>query len=309
MPEPEASGEEVQAPTDPFEQAMSEARSEIAARASVVEPEAEAPSGTGASEAETPETPEAGTEPEAPEVDWNDPEAREAFLRDRYVTKDDVEERLRNQKRSLQGELDLARQAREREKQAEETAALLKELDDLREDDPRAFADRLERDPRAAKAIHDRATAIDPEVFRNASIAAATGLAEKLFEVRPELRPLAEANDERWSEVVNPETGGVFGWLQRTALEEGKAQGVTEFRKSKEFRDLIAEERRDAAHEALGNYGIEATPGEDVAGGAVQKPDFKGDLFAQAAWEAEQELKKAGKGRRNLDYSRLAGRR
>lgn len=293
MPDPEAPTGQVQAPADIRTEAIAEARQIVESR-SDPPPEAAPVVGTGTEGAETPaaDTPV--------EVDWTNAEARETHLKEKYVSVEEHEKRKKDQLRSLQDKITLGEQA-EIQRRRE---SLLSELDELSERDPDAYIARINKNPHEAQALVERASQISPVVMQQASVSVATGLAKSLFAVRPELEALAESGDESWAAVVNQETGGPFGYIQRTAFDEGQKAGVDSFKQSKEFKDAIAEAERRGAHGAIGTYEVSTPSADDaqpVAAGARRKFD---NPVQEAAYEASVALKRNG-----LDYSKLGTRR
>jgi len=300
MDAPETAPVQVQA--NPLQEAMAEARAEMETRSPQSPPDA----GTGNEPvaAEAPQT-EDKQHAASPDVDWSDPEAREAYLAERYISTEEHEKRKQNQLQSLKGELALAKQAREQQKR-EETLA---ELDDLAERDPRAYAERINKNPDEAALIVERASRISPDILERASVNVATGLAQRLFSVRPELEALAGEGGEKWLEVVNPETGGPFGYIQRTAFSEGESAGIEKFKKSAEYKTAIAEAERRGAHDAFGGLTVE-TPDPETASAFTpnSRPKFDNDL-QEAAWEASQDLQRTQGRKPNIDLRKVGSAR
>lgn len=298
MDAPETTPVQVQA--NPLQEAMAEARAEIESRA----PQSPPDIGTGTDSA-VESAPSPDQQAPTPEVDWTNPEAREAYLNEKYISTEEHERRKENQLRSLKGELDLARQAREQQKRD----SLLAELDELAEVDPTAYVERINRNPEEAALIVERASRISPDLLQRASVNVATGLAERLFAVRPELEALAGEGGEKWLEVVNPETGGPFGYVQRTAFSEGEQAGIEKFKQSAEYKNAIAEAERRGAHDAFGGLTVE-TPSPETASAFTpnSRPKFDNDL-QEAAWEASQELQRTTGRRPNVDLRKVGSAR
>jgi len=288
---PEDGGAVVQATETPREAAKTAAREELS-----ISPEASRDEPEGA--VSPPEQEQA-----APEVDWSDATRREEYLKERYLPKGEHEARLKNQLSSLKGELELGRQA----KVAEARDVLLTELDTLSREDPEGYAERLSKDSRAARAIADRTSQISPELLQQARILVSTDQARMLFAVRPEMEAMATDGGEDWSKAMNPETGGIFGHIQSTALEAGKTQGVEAYKKSPEFKRLIEEAERRGAHNALGE--MEPIPSSND-GGVVPSADRKYDNPRQAAVAAAaRSLRSAGRPVPAVDMALIGGRR
>ena len=279
MADPEATSAPAQAPVDLKAQAIAEARVELEARESPAPEAVDTGTGDPATAAPTADAP--------PEVDWSDAAARDAFLAEKYLPKEEHESRLKNQLQSLKGKLTLAEQA-EAQKQRE---ALLSELDTLSEDDPDAFVQRLKSDPAAARVLAERSEAVPPLVMQQAHMTLAQGMAKTLFDVVPELEAVAAEGGDAWASVTDPETGGVFGYLTRTSLEQGKAQGVEDFKKSKEYKDALAAAERRGAQNAVGDFTVGTPAPEDAERIATGVPVQKfTDPVRQAAAEAMREL-------------------
>lgn len=275
---PEATSEEVQLPVTDLRGAA-----KAAARAEVERPEA-TDEGTATAEPTEP------TEESAPEPEGETPTP------EGYLTKAEVDRLLARQKQSFKQEIEQARSINE-------TQALLAELDELRETDPDAYAERLDKDARAAQAIASRSSAVAPELLTRAKIELATEQAALLGSVRPDIMTLAEdPGSEAWQDAFNPEKGGVFGYIQRTALAEGEKQGVENFKKSPEFKKLLEEAERRGAHNALG--GIETPPPQED-GGVPAAQERKYDDPRQAAVAAANRAM----GRMMVDPSRVGRKR
>ena len=308
---PEAEETQVQASRgDRMQTAIKDAQAELGVDADgrpQTKPEADAPDGTGdekATDSDTETTPEE-SEPTktSDEIDWSDPEAREKHLKGRDAElkeahERDAEERLANQRRSLQGQLDLAGQARAREQRE----TLLTELDLLRTDDPEAYAERLNSDAAAAEAVRDRNATISPAVMEQAAIKVATDQSVMLFREIPELEAIAAEGSDEWRKVVDPETGGIFGHIKRTAFAEGTRTGADEYKNSKEHREAIEAAEKRGAHDALGESGMASPPpaedGTPASGGGERKFD---NPAQQAAADAAREL---GRGS-DIDFSKI----
>lgn len=301
---PEAEGPQVQAPPSRDERmqvAIKDAQAELGVDAdgqslTETKPEASTPDGTGDDEAPDSEketdTESDGSEPAKADIDWSDPEAREKHLKSHDAELNeaherDAEERLANQRRSLQGQLDLAGQARAREQRE----TLLTELDLLRTDDPEAYAERLNSDVEAAGAVRDRNATISPAVMEQAAIKVATDQSVMLFREIPELEAVAAEGSDAWRKVVDPETGGIFGHIKRTAFTEGKQTGADEYKNSKEHREAIEAAEKRGAHDALGESGMASPPPAEDGVPASSGGERKFDNSAQqAAADAAREL-------------------
>lgn len=247
---PEATTEPVQLPAPSLrEQAITAARTEMDAR-----PEAAVEGTAPASEPESP--------PEVTEAaDTPEPEAPE------HLSREEVNRLLQRQKQSMKAELDQARNLTERQN-------LLQELDVLKQEDPDAYARRLDDDAAAAAAIAERSASVAPEVISRAKTEVVMDQARMLFEALPELQEIAEQQGEEWGKATNPQTGGIFGYIHRRAMEQGKTEGIESFRKSAEFKKLIEDAERKGAHNALG--GIDSPPPQEE-GGVVSSPKRKFD--------------------------------
>ena len=275
MADPETVQAKVQA--DPLAQAIAEAREEMLARPDA--PEATPAPGTG---------PEATKPPEPTgEVDWSDADARDAYLKEKFLPKDEHENRLKNQLRSLQDKLDLADQAERRQRHE----AMLAELDRLAENEPEEFAERVRKDTAAASALAERAAAIPPTVMNTARMQMAMDQSRVLFTVVPELEAVAQEGGDRWREVVNPETGGVFGYLHRSALDEGRRVGVEDFKKSKEYKDALQAAEQRGVRNSLGEFAVGTPAPEGATPIGTETPAQKfSDPVKQAAHDAAREL-------------------
>lgn len=258
---PEATAAEVQLPEPSIrQQAIDATRAEFEAR-----PEATA---DGTAPAPDSPEPEVTPEPEQPTADER-------------LSREEVDRLLARQRASMRNELEQARALTEQ-------ANLLKELDQLAEEDQDAWQQRVNSDPRAAAAIAERANQVDPTVIARARTDVVMDQARMLFEAVPEIAAIAEEAGDEWAKATNPQTGGIFGYLHRTALEQGKQQGVEDFKKSQEFKKAIEEAERRGAHNALG--GIEPPPPSEE-GGVVSIPTRKFDDPRQAAMaEAARQL-------------------
>lgn len=183
------------------------------------------------------------------------------------MSREEVDRLLQRQKASMKAELDQARVLTER-------GNLLKELDALMEEDPDAWTRRVNEDPNAAAAIADRASAVAPDVIVRARTEVVMDQARMMLEARPDLAAVFEEQGEEWQKAVNPQTGGVFGYIHRTALDQGKTQGVEDYKKSADFKKAIEDAERRGAHNALG--GIESPPPSEE-GGMVTTAERKYD--------------------------------
>ena len=277
------------------EQAIADAREEMP---DMAKPEA-APQATieGTDEEPAGEAPE-GDEPreettaeETPaEIDWGNPEQRDAEL-DRL--KADTRERLDNQKRSLTGEFAKTQEGLEARVAGQEVATLLRELDRLREEDPEAYADRLNTDPRAATAIASRAVEPNQEVLARAAQRVVATQTVDLFATRPELEAMAQENGEAWQAAVSGE-GRVFGYINRTAIAEGEKAGVEKFKQSSDYKTAIQEAEERGKNAALADLGMSGPPPSD-SGTPSGAPASTFDNPRQAAAEeARRELAAAG---------------
>jgi len=286
MPEPEAPVVETPVQGN-VGQAMTMAREQLAAR-SAEQPPVDAPEtgATGTGAAETPKT---------DEVDWSNEDARQAYIAERYLAKEDHDRRMRDQKKNLQQEINAARAARQKEER-------FAELDSLRQSDPVAYAERLESDPEAASLVLERASQIQPQVLQHATTSLAMGLAEKLFEVRPDLRPVFEDGGD-WQKVTDPATGGIFGYVDRTAREDERVKAVESFKKSKEYKAAIEEARRLGAQDALPGYHVDSPAAETASTPSGETtPKFQNNA-QKAAWLASRQM-----GSRGLDLSKVGSR-
>lgn len=273
---PEATVDTAQLPApDLKQQAILLATEEFAQR-----PEADATEGTA--QAPEPETTAEDTPPEPEPVD------------DR-ISRDELQRQLERQKASFKAELLAAQQVQERQ-------SLLQQLDQLREEDPEAFASKLNEDPMAAAALAERASMIAPEVISRAKTEVVMDQARMLFEAIPEMQAIAEAQGEEWQKATNPETGGIFAYIKNMAHEQGKQQGVEDFKKSSEFKKALEEAERRGAHNALGGIG---SPPPQEEGGVVGAPEPKfSDPMKQAVALANRQF-----GRQIVDPSGVGRRR
>lgn len=257
---PEAPAAEVQLPEPSIrQQAIDAARAEMEAR---------------------PEAPVEGTAPETEATPEPEVTPAEQAAEDR-VSRDEVERLLARQRASMKAELEQARSINER-------TALLQELDDLMESDPDGWTERVNKDPKAAAAIAERANMVAPEVIARARTEVVMDQARMLFEAVPEIAAIAEEQGEEWAKATNPQTGGIFAYLHNRGIELGKQQGVEDFKKSAEFKKAIEEAERRGAHNAFG--GIE-TPPPSEEGGVVSMPERKfSDPRQAAVAEAARQL-------------------
>lgn len=188
-----------------------------------------------------------------PEVDWSDKEQREkALTAERETAQAGFDERIANQKRSLLGEFEAERQTLRSQAAAVQGNVLLTELDQLTDT---ALAERVKTDPKAARAIAQRTSAPDEAQLLQAQQSVAMFQAVTLFEVRPELRAMAEENGEDWKKANDPATGMIFGHIQRTAFDEGKAKAIEEFKDSKDYKTVIEEAEQRGRQAALPDMG------------------------------------------------------
>ena len=273
---PEATTEQVQLPEPSIrQQAIDATRAEFEAR---------------------PEATVEGTAPapDSPEPIEGTPEPAPTPAEEERLSRQEVDRLLARQKASMRQELEQARALTEQ-------ANLLKELDQLAEEDPDAWQQRVNSDPRAAAAIAERANTVDPTVIARARTDVVMDQARMLFDAVPEIAAIAEEQGDEWAQATNPQTGGIFGYLHRRALEQGKQQGIEDFKKSSEYRKAIEEAERRGAHNAFG--GIEPPPPSEE-GEVVAIPTRKFDDPRQAAVaEAARQL-----GRR-VDPSTISKRR
>lgn len=273
MAGPENHEAKVQTEAEMKATAIAEARKQVAPEPPP-EPEA-APQDTG--------TPPAPTG----EIDWTNAEARETYLKEKFLPKDEHEKRLKNQFQSYRDKLALAEEA-ERQKHRD---AMLADLDRLADEDPEAFGKRVREDAAAAQALSERASTIPPHVMQGARVKLALDQARVLFGVLPDLEAVAAEGGDRWADVVNPDTGGVFGYIRRTSLDEGKRQGVEDFKKSKEYKDAIATAERRGAQNTMGEFAVGTPAPEGAAPVGTEPPVQKfDDPVKQAAAEAARAL-------------------
>lgn len=261
-----------EAPTEQVQLPASNPRSEAIALATA---EMERPEATveGTAPASEPESPPEVTPPDPAPVDERLP-------------KDEVDRLLARQRASMKAELDQARAFTERQN-------LLAELDALEEEDPDGWTKRVKEDPMAAAAVAERANSVAPQVIARAKTEVVMDQARMLLEARPDIAQLIEQEPEQWQEANNPQTGGIFGYIHRTAMEQGKTEGVESFRKSAEFKKLIEDAERRGAHNALG--GIDSPPPSEE-GQVVGTPERKFTNPRQAAVaEAARTFRAAGR--------------
>ncbi len=295
---PEATTDKVQAPENPKTAALAAAREEHpdVVLPGETAPEADPVDGTGE---EASPAAEKQTEEAPPEVDWSDEASRDAELTRREEQAElKTQERLSNQLSSLQGELSMAEQGR-----AEETRnALLKELDALAESDPEKLIQRLRDEPESAQAMAQRSAQVSPVIMQQARQMVAVGQAKQLFGVRPDLEEAASIpGSETWREAITGD-GGIFGYVDRTAREEGGTEAVEKFKNSKEYTDAIAGAERRAAHDVIGDTSG-PPPSEDGKPASADPTVTYDDPAQQAVAEAARELGKS------VDVSKIQRRR
>lgn len=265
---PEATTEQVQLPvSNPRAEAIALAQAEI-------DTAPEAPvEGTAPAPDPDPTPVEDASPPETPETD------------DR-ITREEADRLLARQKASFNQELAQARAAAAK-------TALLQELDTLREEDPDAWAERVDKDPAASVALAERSSMLQPELIARARVEVTTDQARMLLDARPDLVQLIENDQEAWLKANNPETGGIFGHIHRTALEQGKTEGIEAYKKSPDYKKAIEEAERRGAHNALG--GIDSPPPQeegDVVGTPVRHFD---NPRQEAVAAAKRAFQSAGK--------------
>lgn len=230
------------------------------------------------------------------EPDWTNPESRQAYLDRIKADHDaDVERRLSDQKRTFKNDLDLATATKRR-------TELLAELATLRRTNPDAYAERISTDREAIAAIAAQMDEIPEEAQHRFIVQAMSTYADQAFQVDPTLQDLASKPDsDEWRAASDPETGGLFGYIQRQALERGKLEGVEAFKKSKEYTDAIEAARRGGAHDVAGTTTPNGPSIDDTTGGAGEGAADYGDDLGRAAVAAAQS------GRRGpvLDMSRI----
>lgn len=281
------------------------------------EPQADAGDGTDNDDApptdSTSATPKAdgGTddgkteEEEAPsEPDWSDTDQREAELtKIREGLETEARDRLDNQRRSLAGEFQRERDDFKRQMAETQDNVLLRELDELRESDPQAYAERLNSDAPAARAVANRhSTPMAPEQVNQIRASVAFEQSKQLFAARPELEAMAADGGDEWKKAADPSTDGLFGYIDRTARAEGETEkekfaeeAVKKFRNSSDFKDAIAEAEKRGRQDALTESGMGSPPSSDDAqptGGAVVA--LPKDLKQRSVALAKAELAKRG---------------
>lgn len=216
-----------------------------------------------------PEAPVEGTAPasDSESLTVEDTPAPEPEPTDDRITREEADRLLARQKASFNSELQAARSQQEK-------ANLLAHLDALRESDPDEWATVVDKNPSASAALAERASMLQPELIARARVEVTTDQARMLLEARPDLVDLIENDQAAWMAANNPETGGIFGHIHRTAMEQGKSEGIEAFKKSPDYKKAIEEAERRGAHNALG--GIESPPPQeegDVVGAPVRHFD------------------------------------
>ena len=253
---------------------------------------------TAAPDQAKPATTAARPDAKTDEPDWTDPEARAAHLAKLQSDHEaDVERRLRDQRANYKNDLDLANATKKR-------TELLTELDTLRRMNPDAYAERISTDREAIDAVRAQMDSIPEEAQHRFIVQAMSTYAQQAFEVEPALQDLATKPDSpEWQNAADAKTGGLFGYIQRAALERGKVEGVEAFKKSKEYTDALTAARRDAAHDVAGTTTSNGPPIDDSTGGAGEGAANYGDDLAKAA--VASALSTLGRRGTGLDMSRI----
>lgn len=223
------------------------------------------------------------SEPQETKNWWEDEESRSAYLTQQQAEYEKkARERLDNQKRSLLAETQ-AERARVRH------LALVEDLDRLRESDPEAFAERVNSDPEAADALARRRAAVAPELMQQARASVVQHQATMLFKARPDIEQFIQEQPDEWNRVTTDmEAGGIFGYIDRTAREEGAKQAIEDFRKSKEFRQLITDAEQRGAQDALG-----LSPGAPPSFDGSSPPNRPATHYEDPAQQAVAEAARA----------------
>lgn len=204
----------------------------------------------------------------------------------------DARERLDNEKRAMLGEINAGRQREQAESAQTHEALLLKELDELRDEDPDAFSQRVTNDAQAAQALANRNTPQVPaDMVNYAKIALVTEQAKQMFGARPELEALTRENGEEWQKAIDPATHGIFGYIARA----GTAEGVETFKSSKQYTDEVEKAEQRGRQNALSEAGIGSPPSNDDSTPTEEPATTYDDIRQQAAADALRELRGRGK--------------
>lgn len=280
---PEAAGTEVQPPSDPRQAAIAEATVELGRGFGEV-PEASPADGTAASPEATEETGDgepAAETPAAVEPDWSDPTVRESEL------KKATEAALKRQLATFKGQLQQSEAQQKRE-------ALLAELDELEQNDPEGWAERIKRDAEALEAVKSRVEQVTPALLAVAQQKAVEHQVPMMYAARPEM---AEFTQEQWDEVTARE-GGVFAYIAERSAQDA----VDKFKKSPEFKTEIEKAEKRGARNATGELGS-PPPSDDAKPPSTPAVTYDDPKQAAVA-EAMRAL-----GRTDIDPSQVGRRR
>ncbi len=249
---------------------------------------------------------EAEPEPEesedsSTEVDWSNAEQRTAEL-ERLAGEQETNarERLDNQKRSMVGEFNAERERSQAETAQVRQAAMVRELDELREQDPDAFTKRVTDDREAAEALAARhQPVVSAEqltaIQEQAKLEITKFQAPLMFTALPSIEAAATAGGEEWQKIIDPATGGPFGHIAREKFAEGEEAGVEKFKKSAAYKDEITKAEQRGKQDALAESNLGSPPANDDSTPTEAPATTYDDPVRQAAEDARQEMAKRGK--------------
>ena len=249
------------------------------------------------------------------EVDWSNADQRTAELKriaDEHET--NTRERLDNQKRSMVGERKVSEAAAEAATAEVRQTALVRELDELSDSDPEAFAQRVKNDPEASEALNKRhrpvITAEQQKVLiEQAKLEVVTFQGPQMFMALDGLEQVAAAQGEEWQKATDPTTGGIFGHIAREKLAEGIGLGEEKYKQSAAFKNEIAQAEQRGKQDALTESGMGSPPSNDDSTPTEEPaPQKYDDIRQQAAADALAELAKRGN-KRSINPSDIPKRR
>lgn len=250
---PETSGETVQA--DAIAAAIEAASADLG-RGPAAEPEA-MPQGTGPADGQATSSegestpPPAGEQPvlnwdELGQVNWADEQARREALEGLVgQERQQAERRLNDQRETLVRDL---REQAQREAAREE---LLQELDQLRDEDAAAYADRISNDPIAAAAVLERNAREGGNELTQVRMQWANAQKDLMFHQVPLLAEAAQqlaADPNAASEQLKD---GVYAWMQRVVA----TRAIEDWKQSEDGKAWARSIERDAVHNALPGIG------------------------------------------------------